>query len=53
MFGLGWLIRRVGTVLVHTGCFIKNDTKVTVTALVLYHLESYGISAFLTDNGTF
>ena len=32
---------------------IKNDISNCVIALVVYPLESYGISAFFTDNGTF
>ena len=37
----------------HTGCFLGTETKELFTALVVYHLESYGMSAFVTDNGPF
>ena len=36
-----------------TGCSEETGNYKFVTALVVYHLESYGISAFFTDNGTF
>ena len=36
-----------------TGCSEETVYYKFVTALVVYHLESYRISAFFTDNGTF
>ena len=36
-----------------TGCSEETANYKFVTALVVYHLESYGTSAFFTDNGTF
>ena len=37
----------------HTGCSGMTGKKYDIIALVVYHLGSYGISAFFTDNGTF
>ena len=39
--------------LLTTGCSQETANYKFVTALVVCHLESYGISAFFTDNGTF